>query len=104
MRGGAVGLAFFFSPRTASSFVNLAQAASLGATCRGITAFCLSAAVATALAPLGWRDCRIAEAPSQTELLAALDRFLAARSASGLEVDSPGVNSPGVDTGHDRHR
>jgi uroporphyrinogen-III synthase len=81
MRGGAVELAFFFSPRTASSFVNLTEAASLGAACRGVTAFCLSQAVAAALAPLGWRDCRIAAVPSQTELLAALDCFLAARSA-----------------------
>ena len=94
MRGGAVELAFFFSPRTASSFVNLAEAASLGAACRGITAFCLSQAVATALAPLGWRECRIAAAPSQMELLAALDRFLAARSAGG----------PDADRGNSRHR
>jgi uroporphyrinogen-III synthase len=104
LRDGAVGLAFFFSPRTASSFVNLAKAASLGAACGSITAFCLSQAVATVLAPLGWRDCRIADAPRQTELLAALDRFLAARSASGRELDSPGIDSPGVDTGRDRHR
>jgi hypothetical protein len=47
-----------------------------------MVAFCLSPAVATALAPLGWRHCEIAAVPSQTELLAALDRFLAARSAS----------------------
>jgi uroporphyrinogen-III synthase len=87
LRDGAVGLAFFFSPRTASSFVNLAEAASLGVACRGISAFCLSEAVATALAPLAWRDCKIAAAPRQMELLAALDRFLAARSASGPEAD-----------------
>jgi uroporphyrinogen-III synthase len=60
----------------------LVEAAALAASCRGMAAFCLSPAVATALAPLGWRRCEIAATPSQTELLAALDRFLAARSAS----------------------
>jgi hypothetical protein len=59
----------------------LVEAAALAASCRSVVAFCLSPAVATALAPLGWRSCEIAAAPSQTELLAALDRFLAARSA-----------------------
>ncbi len=36
LREGAVDLAFFFSPRTASSFVNLIEAATLAAACRGI--------------------------------------------------------------------
>jgi uroporphyrinogen-III synthase len=85
LRNGTVELAFFFSPRTASSFVNLAVAAALGAACRGITAFCLSPAVAAALAPLDWRRRPVAAAPNQAELLAVLDRFLAAPSAGEFE-------------------
>jgi uroporphyrinogen-III synthase len=81
LRDGRVALAFFFSPRTAASFVNLAGAADLGAACRGIVAFCLSPAVAAALVPLDWRSCQVAAAPKQAALLAALDGFLAARSA-----------------------
>jgi uroporphyrinogen-III synthase len=85
LRDGSVALAFFFSPRTASSFVTLAGAAALGAACRSIAAFCLSPAVAAALAPLDWQGCHVAAAPSQAELLAALDRFLAVRPAGELE-------------------
>lgn len=78
LRGGEAGLALFFSPRTAASFANLA-AADVAEPCRRIAAFALSPAVARALEPLAWRVLRIAAAPTQHDLLAALDAYLAER-------------------------
>ncbi|HZS81652.1 MAG TPA: uroporphyrinogen-III synthase [Stellaceae bacterium] len=79
IRRGAIALAFFFSPRTAASFVRLAAAACLAGD--AMTALCLSPAVAAALAPLGWRRIVTAAAPRQAALLAALDAFLAGEAA-----------------------
>jgi uroporphyrinogen-III synthase len=89
LRDGAVDFALFFSPRTAASFVTLATAAALGEASRAIAAVCLSPAVAAALSPLAWRSVIVADAPTQAELLAALDRFLAARRNDG---DREGLN------------
>jgi uroporphyrinogen-III synthase len=75
----AIDLAFFFSPRTAATFVRLAQSAGLGGAGAAIGAYALSEAVADALRPLVWRTMRIAGQPTQDSLLAALD----ADSASG---------------------
>ncbi len=63
----------FFSPRTAETFVTLAQRADLSAACRGLSAVCLSSAVAAKAAALPWREVRTAERPERTALLAALD-------------------------------
>ena len=73
MARGAVELALFFSPRTAAGFVRLAAAAGLAPAAERMTALALSPAVAAALAPLPWRTVLVARAPTQTELLAALD-------------------------------
>ncbi|HYM03404.1 MAG TPA: uroporphyrinogen-III synthase [Stellaceae bacterium] len=81
LRRGEIGLACFFSPRTAITFARLAAAGNVVDACRGIIAFALSAAVAAALAELPWKSLRIAAAPTQRDLLAALDDVLAARSA-----------------------
>jgi uroporphyrinogen-III synthase len=74
---GEVGLALFFSPRTAASFATLAAAAGVAGACRSMAAFALSAAVAAALERLAWRAVRVAAAPTQRDLLAALDAHLA---------------------------
>jgi uroporphyrinogen-III synthase len=79
---GEVALALFFSPRTAAGFVRLAAAAGLGDACRGMTALALSPAVAAALADLPWRSVRVAEAPTQQALLAALDGAVAEHERS----------------------
>jgi uroporphyrinogen-III synthase len=75
-----IDLALFFSPRTAASFVTLARAAGLD-DFSVVHAYALSVAVATALVPdtwpLAWRAVRIAEAPTQDALLAAIDADLA---------------------------
>jgi uroporphyrinogen-III synthase len=77
MAAGRIAAALFFSPRTARSFVTLATAAGLGEACRRIAAFCLSPAVAVALAHLSWRTVRTAAAPTQPALLDALTSWVA---------------------------
>ena len=70
---GEVDLVLFFSPRTAASFVSLAEAAGLQGAFDGIEAVCLSPAVAEAASGLDWRRTTVASAPDQASLLAALD-------------------------------
>lgn len=72
---GLIDVATFFSPRTAASFVSLVAEADLAATCRGITALCLSAAVAARISGLSWAEVVVAARPEQAALLAALDRL-----------------------------
>ena len=76
-----IDVAFFFSPRTAKTFVTLVQAARLDEGCAATTAFALSTAVAAALGPLAWREVRVAVHRSQKSLLAALDADRAASPA-----------------------
>jgi len=59
----------FFSPRTAATFAKLAQNMASGR----VTAYCLSAAVAQALAGLPWRHVAVAVEPSEAALLALLE-------------------------------
>jgi uroporphyrinogen-III synthase len=77
LRRGEIALALFFSPRTAATFARLAAAAGVVESCRRMVALALSSAVAESLAALPWRAVRIATAPRQEELLAALDAVLA---------------------------
>lgn len=70
---GEVDLVLFFSPRSAASFVSLAQAAGLQGAFDGIEAVCLSPAVAEAASGLDWRRVTVASAPDRASLLAALD-------------------------------
>lgn len=81
LRGGDAALALFFSPRTAATFVRLAAAAAVAESCRAMAAFALSPAVAAALAALSWRAVRVAATPSQQDMLAALDGYLAEQTA-----------------------
>jgi uroporphyrinogen-III synthase len=69
----ALGLALFFSPRTAATFARLIQTLRRNDACRGIDAYALSPAVAEQLAVLPWRRVRIAQEPDQTALLAVID-------------------------------
>jgi uroporphyrinogen-III synthase len=82
LRSGEIGIASFFSPRTASTFVKVAAADFPADRDRAPVAICLSPAVAAALAPLGWRERLIAAAPTRRDLLAALDGFLARPSTA----------------------
>ncbi len=73
MKNGRIDAVLFFSPRTAATFVSLAQGAGLEDACRNINAFCLSPAVAKRAAALPWKRVTIAAEPTQTALLASLD-------------------------------
>lgn len=73
MKSGRIDAILFFSPRTAATFVSLAQSAGLENACRNINAYCLSPAVAKRAAALPWKRVTIAAEPTQTALLASLD-------------------------------
>lgn len=73
MKNGRLDGILFFSPRTALTFVNLARTAGLADSCRGVIAFCLSAAVAKRVEALPWRRVVVAAEPSRAALLTALD-------------------------------
>lgn len=61
-----------FSPRTAATFVNLTQAAGIAGGAAVATAYCLSDNVAREAAVLPWRDVKVAQSPSETDLVALL--------------------------------
>jgi|SRR5690625_3085105 len=61
-----------FSPRAATTFADLITRAGMQQACAGLTAYCLSEAVAQALADLPWEAIHIAAAPNQDALLALL--------------------------------
>jgi uroporphyrinogen-III synthase len=89
---GAVDAATFFSPRSAASFVSLVRAAGLAEACRGITAFCLSNAVASAASQIAWRSIAVAPEPTQDSLLAILEREL-------IETSKPAASADLLQTG-----
>lgn len=76
IREGLIAGAFdgilFFSPRTAATFVTLALACRPRPDFSGRTAYCLSAAVAEALAPLGFGRVLVAAHPTEADLVALL--------------------------------
>jgi len=85
----------FFSPRTAKVFATLAARVDLTHRLAGLTAVCLSPAVAQALDPSPWRAVRIAERPDSPSLLARLSDLPAeqrTRTANGMDPtpDKPG--------------
>lgn len=73
LRTGRLDAVLFFSPRTAKTFVTLAQAADIADACRGARAVCLSPAVANAASALSWRGVHTAERPERAALLRTLD-------------------------------
>jgi uroporphyrinogen-III synthase len=75
---GAIDLALFFSPRTASAFARLAEGAAVAGYCSAICALSLSPATDAALARLSWRDRIVAPKPTLLALLDALDNVLGA--------------------------
>lgn len=64
-----IDAALFFSARSAQVFQDCAQGLDLSA----VIAVCISESTAAALAPLSFREVRIASAPNQNALLACLD-------------------------------
>lgn len=72
LRQGVMNGVLLYSPRTARTFVDLVEKAGLTAAAANLTAWCLSAAVADAVAPLAWQNVVTAARPDQDALLAAL--------------------------------
>ena len=72
MADGSLHGVLLFSPRTAESFMALAEQAGLAGACRGMTAWCLSEAVAEKARLLDWREVRVAARPYQQSLIEAL--------------------------------
>lgn len=70
-RQGSLELVLLYSPRTAEIFTQLVTAAGLADKMAGVTALCLSKAVADA-APLGFAATRVALKPEQESLLSLL--------------------------------
>jgi uroporphyrinogen-III synthase len=62
----------FFSPRTAATFVNLAQAAGVAGGAAVATAWCLSDNVAREAAMLPWAAVKVAQSPGEADLVALL--------------------------------
>ncbi|CAA7616391.1 uroporphyrinogen-III synthase [Magnetospirillum sp. UT-4] len=73
LAAGEIDLALFFSPRTAATFATLVARAELSGHAGRIRAYALSPAVAEALAALPWAAVRVAAAPTQAAMLAAID-------------------------------
>jgi uroporphyrinogen-III synthase len=72
LASGAVDMVTFFSPRTAEQFVELAKAAGIDGALGGITAVCLSRAVAAKAEAAFWATIRVAARPDQEALIAAV--------------------------------
>jgi uroporphyrinogen-III synthase len=72
LREDALDGVLLFSPRSAKTFASLVAAAELANSCEKLTAFCISAATAAALAPLTFARMAVAGAPNQEAMLALL--------------------------------
>lgn len=75
---GKIGAVMLYSPRTAATFRSLVEAAGLEACCAGLSAICLSEAVADVLKPLAWRHLAAAPAPTEDAMIASLQETLPA--------------------------
>jgi uroporphyrinogen-III synthase len=76
LRLGGIDAVALFSPRTARTFADLWQKAQApgGNGLGGVTALCLSAAVAAEIRDLGWRRIATAEQPDRSGMLALIER------------------------------
>ena len=76
IREGTIDGAIFFSPRTAATFVTLSREARLEGAVKGLTAFCLSPAVAEQIRQIPWRQVVSARSPDQESLMARVETVL----------------------------
>lgn len=72
LESGAVTRVLLLSPRTARTFARLAQSQGLVTQAKGLVCYCLSKAIAEAVAPLGFAV-RVPQHPREEDLLALLD-------------------------------
>ena len=85
LQSGKVDAVAFFSPRTAGTFVRLVRASGLERSTHGLSAVCLSPAVATEAKALIWADVRVAAQPTEAALLATLGSSRQAGQQTGQE-------------------
>ena len=91
LSAGSLDIATFFSPRSAETFVSLAQDAGLDGACTRTVALALSDAVAEKLRALSWAGVEVAAGPNQDSLLACLDG-IAAGAVHGRNHDDGTAN------------
>ncbi len=70
---GKIEIVLFFSPRSAEIFVSLAEDNALGDALPGMSAICLSHAVAKSAASVKWKRLHVAEALTEEAMIGALD-------------------------------
>lgn len=75
---GEIDFVLFFSPRSATIFVDLVRAAGLESACERLEILCLSEAVAEAADAIMWRRVLVAARPTQADLLDTLDERMRA--------------------------
>ncbi|MEK9678250.1 MAG: uroporphyrinogen-III synthase [Rhodospirillaceae bacterium] len=72
IKNGDLDTVLLYSPRTADAFVQLIRKARLVRSCKDLTVFCLSPAVAEKISEVTWQDVIVAESPTQDSLLTAV--------------------------------
>jgi uroporphyrinogen-III synthase len=73
LKSARIDAAMFFSPRTARTFVTLAETAGVAEALMSVAAYALSPAVAGALRTVEWRAVRVSPRPEQKALFAIFD-------------------------------
>ncbi|MFA7430877.1 MAG: uroporphyrinogen-III synthase [Rhodospirillaceae bacterium] len=73
LKAGTIDVVLLYSPRTAKTFATLAKQDDLRDPCAGVTAYCLSQAVADALGDVSFAAVRVAPRPEQDALLELFD-------------------------------
>ncbi len=93
IKDGSIAAVVLYSPRTAQVFADLIRKARLVRACRGLTAFCLSPAVAEKASDIAWKDLRVAAHPTQSALL-DLVRDHVALEAGAAQLQQQADNPP----------
>lgn len=73
IRAGKIAVVLFFSPRSAETFLSLVRDNGLGDALPGMTALCLSDAVAEAAGPGPWNNVIVAGALNEAAMIEALE-------------------------------
>lgn len=75
IKKGEIDGVVLYSPRTAEVFISLVRKARLIRAAQGLTAYCLSPAVAEVVQKLDWQEINVASEPTQSALLRLFDRI-----------------------------
>jgi len=94
IKDGSLDGVLLFSPRTAKHFAELVAAAVLTEQAKRLQGWCLSRAVAEALAPLDLTDIRIAPEPTQASLLATIGTIKPVAAPTPVPAAAPPSAAP----------